>query len=133
LYEAFVLAGDLLALSAISSARGGQLITGKVGADVDLARAQDAARRAADNLLAILRDALEVSETSLERILLVRGYVNSVEGYSSVHIVIDAASERITECLGDKGRHARTVIGCATLPNNNAVTLEAIAVVRTAA
>ena len=31
------------------------------------------------------------------------------------------------ERLGEKGRHARTAIGCATLPNNNAVTLEAIA------
>ena len=47
--------------------------------------------------------------------------------FAQVHKVIDAASELIVERLGDKGRHARTAIGCATLPNNNAVTLEAIA------
>jgi hypothetical protein len=48
-----------------------------------------------------------------------------------VHKVIDAASERLIARLGDdRGRHARTAIGCATLPNRNAVTLEALAVLR---
>jgi enamine deaminase RidA (YjgF/YER057c/UK114 family) len=44
--------------------------------------------------------------------------------------VIDAASALIIERLGEKGRHARTALGLATLPNNNAVTLEAIAVLK---
>jgi hypothetical protein len=44
--------------------------------------------------------------------------------------VIDAASELIIAELGERGRHARTAIGCAALPNLNAVTLDAIAVVK---
>jgi len=45
-----------------------------------------------------------------------------------VHKVIDAASEVIISKLGEKGRHARTALGCATLPNDNAVTIDAIAI-----
>lgn len=130
LYLPFARWGDLVALSAISSARDGQLVTGKVGHELDFAAGQEAARRAADNLLAVLMEAAGGDEDRIERVLMVRGFVNAEEGFPSVHKVIDAASETIIARLGDKGRHARTALGCATLPNNNAVTLEAIAVVR---
>jgi enamine deaminase RidA (YjgF/YER057c/UK114 family) len=132
LYEPFVRVGQLVALSAISTARDGVLITGKVGQgrDLDLAAAQAAARRAGENLLSVLLDAAGGDYANVERLLLVRGYVNAAEDFGQVHKVIDAASALIIERLGDKGRHARTALGLATLPNNNAVTLEAIAVLK---
>ena len=132
LYEPFVRVGQLVALSAISTARDGVLITGKVGQgrDLDLAAAQGAARRAAENLLSVLLDAAGGDYANVERLLLVRGYVNAAEDFGQVHKVIDAASALIIERLGDKGKHARTALGLATLPNNNAVTLEAIAVLK---
>jgi enamine deaminase RidA (YjgF/YER057c/UK114 family) len=129
-YEPFALSNNIIALSAISSARNGELIVGKIGRDLEFATAQEAARRAADNLLSILSDALDGDDSRLDRILILRGYVNAVEGYPSIHKVLDAASQRIIECLGERGRHARTAVGCATLPNNNAVTLEALAVLK---
>ena len=128
-YEPFVASGRLLALSAISSARDGRLITGKVGRDLDLASGQAAARRAAENLLAVLLRAVGGDPSRIEQILFVRGYVNAADDFPSVHKVIDAASEVIIARLGDRGRHARTALGCATLPNNNAVTIDAIAVI----
>ena len=129
IYEPFVASGRLIALSAISSAREGRLVTGKVGRELDLEAGRAAARNAAENLLAVLRDAAGGDLGRVERILFVRGYVNAADGFASVHKVIDAASELIIARLGDKGRHARTALGCATLPNNNAVTIDAIAVV----
>jgi len=124
-YEPFTRSGDLVFVSAISSARDGAMITGKVGRDLSFEDGREAAKRAADNLLAVLERAGEV-----EAVLLMRGQVNATEDFAQVHKVIDAASERIIERLGESGRHARTAIGCATLPNNNAVTLEAIARMR---
>ena len=126
LYEPFTRFGELVFVSAISSARDGTMITGKVGADLSFEQGQEAARRAAANLLAVLADAAG-GDTSIAGILLLRGQVNAAEGFPQVHKVIDAASGLIVERLGEKGRHARTAIGCSTLPNNNAVTLEAIA------
>ena len=132
LYEPFVRVGQLVALSAISTAKNGALITGKVGSgrDLDLASAQGAARRAAENLLSVLLDAADGDYDNVERMLTLRGYVNAAEDFGQVHKVIDAASALIIERLGDKGRHARTALGLATLPNNNAVTLEAVAVLK---
>ena len=126
LYEPFIIAGDLVFLSAISSALDGTMITGKVGRDLTLDDGREAARRAADNLLAVLAIAAG-GEEKIAAVLIVRGQVNAAEDFAQVHKVIDAASERIIDRLGSKGHHARTAIGCATLPNNNAVTLEAIA------
>ena len=127
LYEPFAVAAGLIAISAISSAEDGQLVTGKVGRDLDLAAAQRAAERAARNLLAVLLDAVDGEALRIGRLLMVRGYVNAADDFPAVHKVVDAASDVIIAALGDKGRHARTSLGCATLPNGNAVTLEAIA------
>jgi enamine deaminase RidA (YjgF/YER057c/UK114 family) len=129
LYQPFARHGRLVAVSAISSAQGGQLIRGKAGRDLDLGGAREAARRAAENLVAVLLDAAEGDAERIEKLLFVRGYVNAAEDFADVHKVVDAASERIVERLGEKGRHARTSLGCATLPNRNCVTLEAVAVI----
>ena len=131
-YEPFVLGGGLIAVSAISSAADGELITGKVGRDLDLAAGRRAAERAATNLLAVLGDSVGGDLSRVGRLLMVRGYVNAADDFPAVHKVIDAASDVIIAVLGDKGRHARTSLGCATLPNGNAVTLEAIAVLAAA-
>jgi len=98
--------------------------------DVDFATARLAAVRAARNLLRVLREAVDGDMSRLERLLVVRGYVNAADDFPLVHKVVDAASDMLIAELGDKGRHARSAIGCPTLPNGNAVTLEAIAVLK---
>jgi enamine deaminase RidA (YjgF/YER057c/UK114 family) len=128
-YEPFVRHGELVAISAISSSRDGAMITGKVGRDLSFEDGCEAARRAAENLLAVLIDAAGGDQSTVRQILIVRGQVNTSDDFAQVHKVIDAASELLIERLGDRGRHARTAIGCSTLPNNNAVTLEALAIV----
>lgn len=128
-YEPFVRHGELVAISGISSARDGTMITGKVGGDLSFEQGREAARRAAENLLAVLLDAANGDEGAIRQILIVRGQVNASDDFHDVHKVIDAASDLLIERLGDRGRHARTAIGCSTLPNGNAVTLEALAIV----
>lgn len=131
-YEPYIRYGELVAVSGISSAFQGEMITGKVGRDLSLEDGRDAARRAAENLLAVLLDAAGGRMDAIRQILILRGQVNASEDFPLVHKVIDAASELLIERLGERGRHARTAIGCTALPNNNAVTLEALAVVGSA-
>ena len=128
-YEPFVRHGELVAISAISSDREGRMITGKLGREVSFEDGCEAARRAAENLLAVLLDAAGGDEAAIKQIMLVRGQVNASDDFPAVHKVIDAASDLLVERLGERGRHARTAMGCSTLPNNNAVTLEALAIV----
>lgn len=128
-YQPYVRHGELVAISGISSARDGDMIIGKVGRDLSFDQGCEAARRAAENLLAVLRDAAGGNDSAIRQILLLRGQVNASDDFAQVHKVIDAASDLLIDRLGERGRHARTAIGCSTLPNNNAVTLEALAII----
>jgi len=91
IYEPFTCSGDLVFVSAISSARDGDMITGKVGRDLSLDDGREAARRAADNLLAVLETAGKV-----EAVLLLRGQVNAADLAFEVRPDEDIAGATIT-------------------------------------
>ncbi len=105
------------------------IVTGKVGADVDLEQARDAARLCIVQGLACLKQVLG-SLDRVERILKVTGFVASAPGFNQQPKVIDAASELLVRLFGEAGRHARSAIGVAELPRNAAVEIELIVALR---
>jgi enamine deaminase RidA (YjgF/YER057c/UK114 family) len=56
----------------------------------------------------------------------VGGFVQAASGFTRVPHVIDGASELFIALWGERGRHARTAVGVATLPQNAAVEVDAI-------
>lgn len=94
---------------------GDQPLLGKVGADVTVEQAAAEARKAAANALYRLVAALG-SLDSVERILKVTVFVNGVDDLTEHPAVANGASALLTEVLGDRGRHARSAIGVASLP-----------------
>lgn len=98
-------------------------IFGKVGAEVTLEQAQDAARICILQGLACLVDAIGGSDR-IERILKVNGYIASAPCFNEQPKVLDAASYLLVEALGDAGRHARAAVGVAELPRNAPVEIE---------
>jgi enamine deaminase RidA (YjgF/YER057c/UK114 family) len=105
------------------------IVTGKVGADVDLEQAREAARLCIVQGLACLKQVLG-SLDRVERILKVTGFVASAPGFNQQPKVIDAASELLVRLFGEAGRHARSAIGVAELPRNAAVEIELIVALR---
>jgi enamine deaminase RidA (YjgF/YER057c/UK114 family) len=104
-------------------------VIGKVGADLTLEQARDAARMTGLNLLAALRQDLG----SLDRvagILKVFGMVKCAPGFTQTPDVINGCSELLIDVFGAPGRHARSAIGVAELPFGMAVEIEMIAVAR---
>ena len=100
-------------------------IAGKVGAELDLAKGREAARLCALNILAQAKAALR----DLDRIVqLVRlnGFVNSAPGFTDHPKVLNGASDLMVEILGNKGIHTRIAVGCASLPLDAAVEVDAI-------
>ena len=86
-------------------------VTGTLGAGVDIAQGQDAARLCALNILAQAKAALG----DLDRIvqcLRLNGFVSSAPGFVDHPKVINGASELIVKVLGQKGRHTRIAVGC---------------------
>jgi enamine deaminase RidA (YjgF/YER057c/UK114 family) len=98
---------------------------GKVPSEVTLQEAQRSARLATLAVLASLKTALG----DLDRVsawLMVNGYVNAEPGYPQTTAVMNPFSELIIELYGpDKGSHARTAIGVATVPLNLPVVISA--------
>jgi enamine deaminase RidA (YjgF/YER057c/UK114 family) len=102
---------------------------GKVGAQVDVDSARAAARLCAEACIAALEKELGSSDR-IVRILKITGFVASAPGFNGQPIVIDAASERFIELLGDAGRHARSAVGVAELPHDACVEVELVVAVR---
>ena len=89
---------------------------GKVGTDVTIEQANQAARLATLSILATIKRELG----SLERVtawLVVNGFINVANEFSQTTEVINGCSELILELYGpEAGQHARTAIGVATTP-----------------
>ena len=104
-------------------------VQGKVGAEVDLARAREEAKICILQGLACLRSALG-SLDRIDQILKINGYVASAPGFNDQPKVLDAASDLLVEIFGERGRHARAAVGVAELPRNAAVEIEMIVAFR---
>lgn len=103
----------------------GSIWTGKVGVDVTVDEAQEAARSAALNLLATV-DAELGSLDEVRQVVHVYGVVNSAPDFLGHTGVIDAASKVLVDVFGDRGRHARLAVGVAALPGDLVLEVEAV-------
>ena len=104
---------------------GGPDFKGKVGRDVDLETAQQAARSCALNILAQANSALGDLDR-IEQCLRLGGFVNSTPDFTDHPEVVNGASDFLVEVLGDKGRHTRFAIGVGSLPRGVAVEIDAL-------
>lgn len=62
----------------------------------------------------------------MKRIVKVLGMVNCTDSFTEHPKVINGFSDLMVEVFGEKGRHARSAVGMASLPNNIAVEIELI-------
>lgn len=105
---------------------GGELsAVGKVGAEVSLEQAKQAAQLCALNALAAVHDLVGLD--SVVRIVKVVGFVASAPGFNEQPQVINGASELLGELFGEAGTHARSAVGVFELPRNTPVEVELIA------
>ena len=123
----FRVAGSIAYLAGQTCERDGKVVyAGRVGEDVPFEEACDGARICALNLLAALREACLGRLDRVARCLRVGGFVQASHGYARVPQVIDGASDVFVALWGEQGRHARTAVGVATLPQNASVEVDAI-------
>jgi enamine deaminase RidA (YjgF/YER057c/UK114 family) len=105
---------------------GGQLVAkGKLGDGVSIEDGQKAARACAANLLAHVKAAVGDLD-NVVRVVRLGGFVSAVPAFVDVPKVVNGASDVMVAAFGDKGRHARTAIGVASLPNDAAVEVDGI-------
>ena len=125
-YVASARAGKLVFTAGQLPMKDGKLLAeGKVPADVDLATAQAAARRAVLNALAAVKAEVG-SLDSVARVVRLNCFVNSSPGFTDQAQVANGASDALTEIFAEAGLHTRCAIGAAELPLNAAVELDLI-------
>jgi enamine deaminase RidA (YjgF/YER057c/UK114 family) len=126
-YVGFVRAGSLLVVSGqICLGPSGTLVAkGKLGETVTVEQGQSAARACAINLLAQVKIALGDLD-KMVRVVRLGGFINSAPTFLDGPKVMNGASDVMVEVFGDKGRHARTTVGVASLPLDSAVEVEGL-------
>ena len=103
----------------------GNLIIGKVGKDLNIDEAYDAARRVGISLLSVIKN--DIGFDKVYKVVKILGLVNCTVDFISQPKVINGCSDLFVEYFGkEKGVHARSAMGVYMLPNNIPVEIEAI-------
>ena len=103
----------------------GTRITGKIGTDLTVEQGYEAARIVAIRHLSVLKKELG-DLNKVVRIIKVLGMVNAEPSFTQQPSVINGYSETMVAVFGERGMHARSAVGMASLPFNLACEVEAI-------
>jgi enamine deaminase RidA (YjgF/YER057c/UK114 family) len=93
---------------------------GKLGADMSTEEGYQVARIVAVKILSTLKAELGDLDR-VRQVVRLYGMVNSAPDFHHMPAVIDGASDLFYELYGERGVHARTAVGVATLPHGSAV------------
>jgi len=118
--------GDLIYVSGHGPYRtDGTLIVGRLGADMDVAAGQAAAKQTGLAILATLKSHLG-SLDKVVRLIKSLGMVNSTPDFGDQPKVINGYSDLMKDVFGDAGVGTRSAVGMGALPAGIAVEIEAI-------
>jgi enamine deaminase RidA (YjgF/YER057c/UK114 family) len=118
--------GPLLYISGQVSIDESGGIKGVVGVDVDLPKAQAAARLCGINLIAQMNAALGGDLERVRRVVKLGGFVQAGPDFFDIPKVLNGCSDLMVEAFGEIGRHARSAVGVYRLPLNYAVEVDAV-------
>jgi len=124
-YVATQRAGDLLFISGQLPRQDDKMLyTGLLGRDVSMQDSTACARLCAIHLLAQVQAAVGLN--AIKQCVKLTGFVACTPDFVQQPVVMNGASQLLLDVLGEKGRHARSSIGVASLPGNAPVEVEAI-------
>lgn len=102
---------------------------GVIAGPVSDTTAPETIRRAAHTCVLRALAALQAGMPAafdLDRTLFLRGFVHAAAGFAYYGRVLDEASTLLHEILGARGRHARSAIGVAGLPDGALLEIELV-------
>ena len=98
---------------------------GKVGGGVTVEQGYDAAKLAAVNCLASIKDVIGDLDR-VKQVLKLLVMVNAVPEFDRHFVVANGASDLLVELYGEAGRHARSAVGMGSLPRGSCVEVEMV-------
>ena len=126
-YTATKIVGKLLFISGqVSIDRNANLITGKVGKDLNLEEGYQAAERCGLRIISHAKNACQGDLDKIKSCIKLTGYVNSTDSFKDQPKIINGASDIISKIFNEKGKHTRAAISANSLPLGVAVEVDAI-------
>ncbi|MDC0163518.1 RidA family protein [Candidatus Pelagibacter sp.] len=126
-YVATKMIGKQLFVSGqVSIDKNGNFIKGKVGKDLNLEQAYEAAKRCALNIIAQAKKAANNDLSNIKGCIKLTGFVNSTDDFTDQPKVINGASDLIFQIFENEGAHTRAAVSTNSLPLGVAVEVEAI-------
>ena len=126
-YVSYVQEGNLLYISGQISRKNGQAAyLGQLGGAVSEADGVEAARLSALGVLSQIAAATGDRLDRVARVVKLGVFVASAPDFSRQSIVANGASDPMVAVFGDAGRHSRSAVGVAALPQGVAVEIEAV-------
>jgi enamine deaminase RidA (YjgF/YER057c/UK114 family) len=130
-YVPSLLYGNLLFISGqISKGADGNVIKGRLGAELTVAQGREAARASALAILAQAKAAIGDLDR-IAQVVKLTGFVAATADFIDHPQVVNGASDLMVEVLGDSGRHTRVAVGVASLPMGCAVEIDTILMIET--
>ncbi len=103
---------------------------GRLGAGMSVEDGYKHARQVGLVLIAATRHALGGDLDAVAEIVKILGMVHAVPDFTEHSRVIDGCSDLFVEIFGERGRHARSAVGMASLPGGIPVEIEALVALR---
>jgi enamine deaminase RidA (YjgF/YER057c/UK114 family) len=126
-YKTAVLVGNLLYVSGHGPLQAdGKLMSGRIGADMNLEQGKVAARAVGLAVLSTIRATIG-SLDKIKRLVKTLGMVNCTPDFKDQPLVINGFSELMAEVFGeDAGVGSRSAVGMGSLPGNIPVEVECL-------
>jgi enamine deaminase RidA (YjgF/YER057c/UK114 family) len=107
----------------------GKMPKGRLGQDYTTEQGYEFAKSACVDLIAVMKSELG-SLDNVVRIVELQGFVNAVESFEEHPKVMNGASDLLVAIFGEKGVHARSVLGATSLRGGLPIILKAVIEVR---
>ena len=99
---------------------------GKVGKDINIQDAVNAAKLCFINTLAVLNLATGYDLNKVSSCIKINVFINSTDDFYEQPLVADGASNMIKDIFKENGNHARSAVSCNSLPKDAAVEIDSL-------
>ena len=125
-YVPYVKSDKLIFVSGQIPMLNGELITGKVGKNIEIEDTKKAARLCGLAIISQLNEATNSNLDKINRIVKLGGFVNCIDEFTQQPDIINGASDLIKNIFGENGTHTRAAVSTNSLPLGVAVEVDAI-------
>lgn len=125
-YCAYTISRDKIYISGqLPIKENGDIIKGKIGENLTMDDGKEAAKIAILNSIGHLKKAVS-DLNKVKKCLKINGFINCTSDFYEHPALLNVASDIMINIFGDKGVHARAVIGVSSLPLNAVIEIETI-------